>query len=50
MYLQKCAQYAGGEYVDADLDGNLYKWRCGVYDELIKDFLSLVAKASSEKS
>ena len=24
MYLQKCAQYAGGECVGADLDGNLY--------------------------
>ena len=24
MYLQKCAQYAGGEYVGADVDGNLY--------------------------
>ena len=23
MYLQKCAQYAEGEYVGADLDGNL---------------------------
>ena len=24
MYLQKCTQFAGGEYVGADLEGNLY--------------------------
>ena len=49
-YLQKCAQHVGGEYVDADLDGNLHNGVVVFMITLVIDFLSVVAKASSEKS
>ena len=45
---QKCTQFAGGEYVGADLEGNLYTGTVVFMINDIKTSLSVVVKASLE--
>jgi len=48
MYLQKCVQYAAGEYVGADSDANLYNGIVVFMIHGLKTSLSLVIKACPE--
>ena len=48
MYLQKCAQFSGGEYVGADLEGNLYNGIVVFMIKGLKTSLSIVVKACPE--
>jgi len=49
MYLQKCAQYAGGEYIGTDSEGDFYHGIVVFMINGLKSTLSLVVKACSEK-
>ena len=46
MHLQKCIQYSGGDYVDADADENLYKGIVVFMIQGLKHTVPLVVKAS----
>ena len=50
MYLQKCVQYSGGDYVGADEDENLYKGIVVFMIQGLKHTVPLVVKASPEVS
>ena len=50
MYLQKCVQYSGGDYVGADADENLYKGIVVFMIQGLKHTVPLVVKASPEVS
>ena len=48
MYLQKCAQFDGGEYIGADVEGNLYKGVVALMIQGLKKSISFVIKALPE--
>ena len=48
MYLQKCTQFHGGEYVGADVEGNLYKGVVALMIRGLKKSISFVIKALPE--
>ena len=50
MYLQKCVQYSGGDYVGVDADENLYKGIVVFMIQGLKHTVPLVVKASPEVS
>ena len=50
MYLQKCTQFAGGEYVGADLEGNLYTGIVVFMINCIKTSLSIVVSIPREQT
>ena len=47
MYLQKCTQFHGGEYI-GDVEGNLYKGVVAFMIQGLKKSISFVIKASPE--
>ena len=50
MYLQKCVQYSGGDYVGADADEYLYKGIVVFMIQGLEHTVPLVVKASPEVS
>ena len=48
MYLKKCTQFAGGEYIGADSEGNLFKGIVVFMINGLKTSLSIVVKACPE--
>ena len=48
MYLHKCAQFGGGEYVGTDLEGNLYNRIVVFMINGVQTSLSIVVKACPE--
>ena len=48
MYLQKCTQFHGGEYIGADVEGNLYKGVVALIIQGLKKSISFVIKALPE--
>ena len=48
MYLQKCTQFHGGEYIGADVEGNLYKGVVALMIQGLKKSISFVIKALPE--
>ena len=48
MYLQKCTQFHGGEYIGADMEGHLYKGVVALMIQGLKKSTSFVIKALPE--
>ena len=48
MYLQKCTHFHGGEYIGADVEGNLYKDVVALMIQGLKKSISFVIKALPE--
>ena len=48
MYLQKCIQYAGGQYIGADSNENFYKGIVVFIIQGLKESVPIVVKASNE--
>ena len=48
MYLQKCIQYAGGQYIGADSNENFYKGIVVFMIQGLKESVPIVVKASPE--
>ena len=45
MYLQKCTQFYGSEYIGTDVEGNLYKGVVVLMIQGLKKSISYVIKA-----
>ena len=48
MYLQKCIQYAGGQYIGADSNKNFYKSRVVFMIQGLKENVPIVVKVSPD--
>ena len=48
MYLQKCTQFHGCEYIRTDVEGNLYKSVVALMIQCLNKSISFVIKALTE--